>query len=485
MEKSSKHVKISVMNNQTFFWYDLETFGLNPNFDRIAQFAGVRTNMNLEVIDKPLMLYCTLSPDYLPTPQSCLITHITPQIVNERGINEAQFISRINKEFSVPNTIVTGFNNLKFDDEFIRNALYRNFFDPYEREFKNGCSRWDILDLVRAAHDLRPEGINWNHKTEKGNPSFKLVYIAEDNNLKQEHAHDAFSDVEATLQVAQLIKEKQPRIFDWALNIRSKNEVKKLLNTFTHQPVLYTSNEFTSPKGCTRMVMPLVAKTNMSNVIYAFDLSQDIAPLLESSDENYYKVPGLVKIQINKCPFISPLSLLSPEVEERLGIDRALFLKKAEYLRRQTELFKVLATSKDREFPPEKDTDLRIYQDGFTTNRDKYSFEIVRKTPPKDRLFLTLQFDSEKANQMLFRQVCRNWPEVLTETQKKQWDSFCATRLLSPPGLNSISYEYYIRKLEELLNDVNISGPDKVVILALKEYGLDLGKKLLGKGTES
>ena len=182
------------MNNQTFFWYDLETFGLNPNFDRIAQFAGVRTNMNLEVIDKPLMLYCTLSPDYLPTPQSCLITHITPQIVNERGINEAQFISRINKEFSVPNTIVTGFNNLKFDDEFIRNALYRNFFDPYEREFKNGCSRWDILDLVRAAHDLRPEGINWNHKTEKGNPSFKLVYIAEDNNLKQEHAHDAFSE---------------------------------------------------------------------------------------------------------------------------------------------------------------------------------------------------------------------------------------------------------------------------------------------------
>ncbi len=474
------------METQTIFWYDLETFGLTPNYDRIAQFAGIRTDLDLNIIDKPLVLYCKLSPDYLPTPQSCMVTHITPQECNAKGVIEAHFIARINREFSTPGTIVAGFNNIRFDDEFIRNALYRNFFDPYEREYLFGCSRWDLIDLVRATHDLRPEGINFKHKSEKGTPSIKLVNLVEDNHLIQEHAHDALSDVEATIQVAALIKKKQPKIFDYALRNRNKNEVKKLIDLINHTPILYTSPEFTSEKGYTRIVMPLVAKSNQSNTIYAFDLSEDLAPLLVANEQNLYTVPGLVKIQINKCPFISPLSMLNDEnITKRLGLDKNLALEKAVALKKQSKLFHFLANVREYEFPLEKDPDLRIYQDGFTTKRDKENFRIIRETKPQDRLNLNLYFDSEKANQMLYRQVARNWPEVLNEKQKKQWDSFCASRLLSPPGANSLSYEYYMRKVDEIIGDVNVEAKDKVVIAELKKYGEELGKKLLGKEVES
>lgn len=475
-------IEYNHMQKETIFWYDLETFGLNPNYDRIAQFAGIRTDLDLNIIEEPINLLCRLSPDYLPNPQSCLITKLTPSIVNKDGIIEAKFISLINKEFTRQNTIVAGFNNIKFDDEFIRNALYRNFYDPYEREYTNGCSRWDIIDLVRATHDLRPNGIFWNYKTEKGYPSIKLECLAKDNNLKQEHAHDALSDVEATIQVARMIRERNPKIFNWAITHRTKNEVKKLLDILHHTPVLYTAGEFTREEGFTKIVMPLIAKTNQSNIIYAFDLTCDIAPLLTSDPESSDNIEGLVKIHINKAPFMAPLQTLDKESEKRLGFDMDKIMERAQQLKNETKLFKALAGKKDMEFPLEKDPDLRLYQDGFTTKRDKDNFSLIRKTKPQERLSLMkLLFDSEKAPQMLFRHVGRNWPQLLDEERKIQWNNFCAARLLSPPGENSISFEYYMRKLDEIINDINVPGNDKVIALDLKNYGAYLAKNLLQK----
>jgi Exonuclease I len=469
------------MTSPTFFWYDIETFGLNSGYDRIAQFAGIRTDMNLNPIEgeEPTVLYCRLSPDYLPSPDSCLLTGITPQEVNAKGIPEAEFIERINRIFSRPNTIACGFNTLRFDDEFIRNALYRNFFDPYEREYSNGCSRWDIIDLVRAAHDLRPEGIRFNHKTEKGNPSFKLVNLVEDNNLRQEHAHDALSDVDATIQMARLIREKQPKLFEYYLKLRQKQEVKKHINLVLHTPVLLTDPSFITPLGSTRMVMPLFASAEQSNLIYAFDLTKDEEALLNADEENFFKTDGIVKIQINRCPFISPLSVLKDKkVEERLGLDSNALLKKAEKIAASGDFFSRAVSIASPKYIAETDPDLRIYQDGFTTKRDKESFARIRATKPEERLELNIHFDSEKANEMLFRNVARNWPEALTEEQKAHWESFCAGRLLLPPGSQAESYEHYIRKVKEILGDIEVTPEEKLVAKALLEYGLSLGEKL-------
>ena len=157
---------------ETFFWHDYETFGTDPKRDRPVQFAGVRTDAELNIIEEPVMLYCAPSDDIVPNPEACLITGITPQHALEEGVCEAQFIRRIHDELSRPGTCGVGYNSIRFDDEVTRYTLYSNFYDPYAREWQNGCSRWDIMDMLRLTRALRPDGIVWP-TYEDGSPGLK------------------------------------------------------------------------------------------------------------------------------------------------------------------------------------------------------------------------------------------------------------------------------------------------------------------------
>ncbi|HEY3487270.1 MAG TPA: exodeoxyribonuclease I, partial [Gammaproteobacteria bacterium] len=232
----------------SFYWFDYETSGVDPARDRPVQFAGVRTDADFRPIGEPLTIYCRFSDDILPQPDSCLITGITPQLANARGMNEVEFARRIHEELSQPGTCAVGYNSIRFDDEVTRYLFYRNFYDPYEREYKNGNSRWDIIDMVRMCYALRPEGISWPQH-EDGAPSFRLEHLSKANGIKHEAAHDALSDVYATIGMAKLIKEKQPRLYEYLYNLRQKQEVSRLLNLRDRQPLLHTSSMFPSQTG--------------------------------------------------------------------------------------------------------------------------------------------------------------------------------------------------------------------------------------------
>lgn len=467
--------------NESMFWYDLETFGLSPFTDRIAQFAGVRTDMDLKIISDPVILYCRPTPDYLPTPQSCLVTGITPQIALKNGLIEAKFIEKVLKEIARPKTVTVGFNNIGFDDEFIRNCLYRNFYDPYEREWKNGCSRWDVLDLVRACHDLRPEGINFAHRSEDGRPQFKLVYLTEDNNIDQEGAHDALVDVLATINVVKLIRSRQPKLYNWYFTHRGKDAIRQLLDPIMHTPVLYTCAAFTSPNGCTRPIAPLSAHPAMDSTFYVFDLTYDAENLVGASADEILSVPGVMKIQTNRCPYIAPIEMLTKvrDVQMRLGTDLDLMERNLSIIRAERGIVDAIRqTRKEEFFQDEKDPDARIYSDGFTTRHDKELFEKLRSLRPEEKLRTRFHFDSEKADKMLFRQVARNWPEVLTEKEKQMWKNFCAARLLQPLGKNP-SLDSYQRTVNELLESVDTTGKEKLVLIALREYANNLSDRMV------
>ncbi|HAN42215.1 MAG TPA: exodeoxyribonuclease I [Sphaerochaeta sp.] len=467
-------------SENTFFWYDLETFGINPFYDRIAQFAGQRTDMDLNPIGDPVILYCKLSADYIPDPAACMVTGITPQEVKAKGIPESEFIEKINDIFSVPGTCVCGFNNLKFDDEFIRNALYRNFLDPYQREWKNGNSRWDIIDLVRACHDFRPQGVRWPNPNSKGNPVFKLTELTAANNIEQIGAHDAMVDVNATIAVAKLIKTAQPRLFDHYLRLRSKIEVKNLLNLQgTPQPVLHTCVNFTSPKGCTSMIVPITPHIKNENSIICFDLAKDPAKLIAARSEDVYKVPGVFRIAINRVPFLAPENTLKDADYERLGIDRAACLSHYEQIiEHRTELIIKVRSNDAEEFTNPDDPDFQIYSK-FFSDYDKRLFATVRSTPPEQRLKLGLDFEDPRCPQMLWRHVCRNYPKVLTPEEMEKWKSFSATRLLSPPGDPINDINFVARKIEDHLNDNSIDPKRKQTLVKLKEYVASL-KKFVG-----
>lgn len=465
---------------ESFFWYDLETFGINPTYDRIAQFAGQRTDTDLNPIGDPVVLYCRLSADYLPDPGACLVTGITPQEVKKKGIPESEFIETINRLFSQPGTCVTGFNSIRFDDEFIRNALYRNFLDPYEREWKNGCTRWDVLDLMRACHDFRPQGIKWPVSPRTGNPVFKLTELTSANNIDQTGAHDAMVDVNATIAVARLVKENQPRLFEHYLGLRTKNGVKNQLRLQEEMhALLYTCASFINPRGCTSMICAISPKVDQDNSIWCFDLSKDPSLLLSNEGNKIYKTPGLFKLAINKSPFIADTNTLKDEDYDRLGIDKNLCMNHLNVLKTiKDRVVKVLSDIPAPEYKTPEDPDYQIYS-GFFTDSDKQLFNVIRRTPPEQRLSLNLQFTDPRCKTMLWRHVCRNYPEVLSDEQMKEFKSFAASRIMCPPS-DSINDFYFVpRKIEEKLENPAIRVKDKAVLVCLRDYFVSL-KQFLG-----
>ena len=268
---------------KTFFFYDLETSGLNPREDRIMQFAGQRTDMELNPIGEPVNILVKMSEDALPSPQAIMVTKITPQDTLRDGISEAEFAKYVTEEIFVPNTIAVGYNTVRFDDEFMRALLWRNFYDPYEWEWKDGRSRWDILDVVRLTRALRPEGIEWPFR-EDGVPTNRLELITKLNGVAHEHAHDALSDVYATIAVAKLIRDKQPELFKFLLKMRDKKEVKKLVNLEDKQPFVYASGRYANEYNKTTVAFPLTSGRNGNVLVY--DLRYNLETLISQSGKD-------------------------------------------------------------------------------------------------------------------------------------------------------------------------------------------------------
>uniref|UniRef100_UPI00036D870E exodeoxyribonuclease I n=1 Tax=Vibrio coralliilyticus TaxID=190893 RepID=UPI00036D870E len=239
----------------TFFFFDYETWGTNPAKDRPSQFAGVRTDMDFNIIGEPLVIYCQPPSDYLPSPEAALITGITPQTAASKGLPEPEFIAKINEQLSTPNTINLGYNSIRFDDEVTRYTCYRNFIDPYAWSWQNGNSRWDLLDVMRACHALRPEGINWP-ENEEGFISFKLEHLSVANGIEHENAHDAMADVIATIEMAKKVKAAQPKLFDYFLSMRHKRKLNELVDIVNMTPLMHVSGMLGRECNYTSWVVP-------------------------------------------------------------------------------------------------------------------------------------------------------------------------------------------------------------------------------------
>ncbi len=453
----------------TIFWHDYETWGVDPRRDRAAQFAGIRTNLDLEVVGEPVMFYCKPTTDFLPHPDAVRVTGIAPQLANKEGVNEAEFFGRINEIFSVPKTCGAGYNSIRFDDEVTRFGFYRNFIDPYAREWQNGNTRWDILDLVRMTYALRPEGINWpDREDEEGVPSFRLEHLTKANNIEQEGAHDALVDVKATIDIARLIKTKQPRLYDYFFNLRIKNNVAPMLNTnielTQRKTMLHVSGMFPATQGCISPIVPLMVHPVNKNEIICYDLRHDPSAMLAMSVdeiiENLYKPRterdeshqyiALKGIHINKSPALSPPKTLTDELAERWEINwqkietnKQRLLSDDTLVRRLEEMY-----SRKRE-QKENDADSDLYG-GFISNDDRKLCNQVLTSSPEKLASWTPQFKSTRLQTLYPRYRARNWLETLTEAEQKQWKSFCQARLIDGEFDCPLTADQFQQRLEEL-----------------------------------
>ena len=422
--------------SQSLYWHDYETFGLNPGVDRPSQFAGIRTDLDLNVIGEPNQWYCRPPNDYLPTPEACLVTGITPQYALQHGEFENQFIFNILQQFQQANTCVVGYNNIRFDDEVTRFALYRNFHDPYQREWQNGCSRWDIIDMVRACYALRPEGIEWVFDDNDA-PSFKLELLTKANDIAHQQAHDAVSDVYATIAMAKLIKDKHPKLFDYCYSLRQKNKVLNELKLGTFTPLVHISGMFPAIQGCCSYILPIAAHPTNNNAVIVVDLNKDISQLLALSIEQiqaYLYTPtddlpeGVIRpplklIHINKCPIIATAKTLTAERAKELGINAGqcrksidLFNQNKPLVEKLTAVFNMEAKSNKPQQPEQK-----LYSGGFPTANDKQQSKAITTLSPQQIANHQVTFDDPNLDTLWWRYKARNYPESLSIEEQQKW----------------------------------------------------------------
>jgi exodeoxyribonuclease-1 len=474
---------------RSFLWHDYETFGTHPALDRPAQFAALRTDSDLNVTGEPLEWYCAPANDFLPHPSACLITGITPQEAGRRGGCEAGFARRINDEMMEPGTCAVGYNSLRFDDEFSRNIFYRNFFDAYAREWQNGNSRWDLIDLCRMCYALRPGGIEWPMR-EPGVPSFRLEHLTEANNISHEGAHDALADVRATLALARLLRAKQPRLFNWALGLRDQKTVMSRLDPIDPKPFLHSSMRIPAARGCTSLFLPLAIHPRFKKSVIVFDLMADPAPLLQEDaghihdlvftpradlPEGLERLP-LKAIKTNGVPMVAPAATLNNVDCGRIGLDPGRCRGHAQLLSSALEnvRYKVMEVFSQSPAFEAGDPDMMIYSGGFFPPADKRLMDKVRTSSPEQLALGVWRFKDPRLPEMLFRYRARNYPESLSPAELARWNEYRRRRLLHPEHDRQLGYEEFLAALARAREEHSGDGRAQGILDQLESWSLEL-----------
>jgi exodeoxyribonuclease-1 len=441
--------------SKTFFFYDLETSGLSPQEARVMQFAGIRTDMELKQLGEPVNVLVRLNDDVLPSPEALMVTGITPQQTQADGYSEAEFAKMLMEDIFTEDTVTVGFNNIRFDDEFIRHLFWRNFYDPYEWSWKDGRSRWDLLDVVRMTRALRPEGIQWP-VNDKGQPVNRLESLSGANDLDHAKAHDALSDVEALIAVTRLIKNKQPRLYDHLFKLRDKNEIKKLVNLDDKQPFVYVSGRLGGEFNSATVAFPLTAGKNGNVVVY--DLRYDPEPFLglsqndlakklyatweERQKDDFQKLP-VKELQYNKAPAVAPLGVLGQgDGWANIGLDEATIVKNRNKLLSVPAFAENLRSlfEKKPDYKKSTDPEAQLY-DSFVPDIDKIRIESVRNASERDLADFHPNFVDERLSTLLLHYKARNYPKTLAEDESIAWEKWRSAKISAdlPAFMKSLS----------------------------------------------
>jgi len=469
---------------QSLFWHDYETSGVNPSLDQPLQFAGIRTNESLEIIDDPVLIYCKPHLDIIPSPVACLVTKISPQIADREGLKEPEFIKKIYNEMIKPGTCSVGYNSIKFDDEFTRFTLYRNFFDPYEREWKNGNTRWDIINMMRLARALRPEGIEWpNH--DDGRPSFKLEDLTRANGIEHSGAHDALADVYATIELAKLVRLKQPRLFHYIYRIRKKNEVSRIVNLETRDPVFCVSGVLSHANMYGSIILPLIRHPINQNSIICWDLSKDPTLMIDSDMESLSEIFfGLGSISsstqkslpfivhVNRSPVVMSVNVVTPNIAKKLSLDLEKCEDNLNKLLKAKDLCQKLKRIYDQKFPQAHESAETALYSGFIPKEDAETSKSVRNAQLIDLRESRFIFQDKRLDELLFLYRARNFKESLSSAEVNLWREMRRDKLIS--GRFGVRYVSQTRQEISDLKNKYTSKEDVNILNNLLDWILNL-----------
>lgn len=462
---------------QTLLWYDYETFTARKPY-RIAQFACVRTDLDLNPVEDPVDIFCSPTPDYLPDPDACLIHGITPQYCLENGLSEFEFAKTIHAELSRPNTCSVGFNAMNFDHEVSNYLFYRTLFDPYKWFWDNDNTKWDIIDLARAFYALRPDGVKWPMK-EGGGPSFRLGDLCEANEIPMVQAHDAVSDVIATFELARVLKRAQPRLFNYYFSLRSKHAVNQFIRKGSR--IVHVNSFIPAVDGCVGVYYVLGRHPVNSNSVIAVNLLEDLAPFSDLSPEEISaclykkkvdqapgeKRPPLTDVKTNKSPFVAEYRTLSQESKQRFNIDDDVIEQREQFIRDNPALqSRILKSYTVAEFPAATDVDVALY-DGFIPKNDGWLLSEINAAPTEHLNLDVSQFRDKRLPELVKRFFARSFLNELDTADGSWWESHCRDQVFSCEELSASVV--YLDRIQELKDDPEHAG-DLALLTELEEY---------------
>lgn len=435
----------STRRKPSFYWYDTETTGLRNSYDRIIQFAGQRTNLNLEPLGEPLSTYVQLPPELVPTAESFQITKIRPTTLAEQGILEYELFGQLRHELSTANTCIIGYNNISFDDNFIRFGMYRNLLPPYEHEHKKGNSRLDFLSIVRLTGALRPNGLEW--PVVDGVPSFALGNLAAANDIAIDNAHDALADVNMTLELARKIKAAQPKLWNYAYTLRKQNTARKLLDPEARQAILHVSPKYGNTRYCLAPVLPVTRHPDMFNRIIVVDLGSNVDLLLSTSSDELARLlferPDTDKqvepeerlnisvVAVNQAPMVAVLKALLPENIKRLNIDQDRIERNTRRVLEATDLpRKLRAIFEAREQDNQTKIAEEALYDDFVSDNDRIACANFWKELKNGKSWTSAHFEDARLRELHARLKTKFAPQSLTQTELDDYHRFVRQQLV-------------------------------------------------------
>lgn len=511
---------------KTSFYHDYETSGADTKRDRPVQFAGIRVDESLNTVDVFDSIYCKLPDDVLPHPMAFVVTQMMIDEVQELGMPEFEFAHQVLNQLGRSNTTSLGYNTIAFDDEMTRNLFHRNLINPYEREWKNGNSRWDLINVVRMAAaifsgKIYEDGSNIFNVplNDDGKKSFRLEDLSVANGIEHENAHDALSDVYATIGMAKIINDKEPEFFSLLESRKSKNLVSEDFINSKPEPILLCSSFFGGERSYVSFVIPLCVSSKNKNEVYCVKLEskQDIANLIDFTVEDITKLifeksdvlkengltrPALTTVRINACPVYlttNDIKNIYPDTESREAFYKSINVNTedlAEAYRLYRSNIDILVEkargvfdSQNFESNPDEDVDLTIYSGGFPSNEEtmlKNSFNNDLKIAKNDEDRLNvfnryLEKSSGKIKEQIFRVAFRSYPDVavnLGEKAVKKWHNHCYERINGESDAVGLNYESFLVAVEEIRANEKYSDPLFEEILSkLEVYAKALSEK--------
>jgi len=458
----------------TFVFYDTETTGTDTSFDQIIQFGAIKTDDKMNEIDR-FEIRCRLMPHVVPSPGAMQVTRVTPFMLTDPLLpsffEAMQSIYKKMKEWS-PATFF-GYNSISFDENLMRQAFYQTL-QPIYLTNTGGNSRGDVMRMLHATRIFSPNVIAVP-LNDKGRPTFKLDTLAPANGFIHDNAHEAISDVEATIYMSKLMRDRVPEIWQNMLNLRSKQNVAY----FIAKNGVFVGAEFYFGEAYSWLLTHCGSNPNYNAEFAAFNLSFSPDDYIDLTVDELVSVLNGKNRPIRIFKSNGQPILMSKELIPQNTIAEDLTSDKIE--RRAAQIrdnagfkervgFALAGRYDDLGLSPY--VEKKIF-DRFSSDADMSIMADFQLSDWEDRLVLAKQLEDPRSREIARRQIYFEKPELLSEPVRQELDDWVRDRLLTKdPDVPWRTLSDAVKEADELLETANV---DEVAFLnSVKEFILGL-----------